>query len=305
MPHYRSNNMIFVKKGFYTGYSALLSAESGLSVIWKWNQIRIWRHLHKPGDTVTERISHNHIHDIPYSGIILAGPGQLVEYNLIHHVMQKLNDGAGIYLNYEDTYGTLIRNNIIHDVYSPVQKSWGIYLDNFAEHVTVMNNLVYRTLGGGPMIHGARWNKWLNNIFVDGKIAQIRFNTYDDYSLHNIFERNIFFWHDPKAAFIKNLEEWRSFKSIEVSDYNLIYCSGGGPMKIINMKQIRGKYSKTLFDIKEFKDWQRKGYEFHSVVADPLFVDPEHDDYRLQKNSPAFRLGFRPIDFSYVGIQKK
>jgi hypothetical protein len=55
-------------------------------------------------------------------------------------------------------------------------------------------------------------------------------------------------------------------------------------------------------DEKQYLESQRQmGFEVHSLVADPLFVDPEHNDYRLKPESPAFKLGFQPIDFSRVG----
>ena len=40
-----------------------------------------------------------------------------------------------------------------------------------------------------------------------------------------------------------------------------------------------------------------------AIVADPLFADSAHDDYSLKPESPAFKLGFKPIDLSRVGIR--
>ena len=51
------------------------------------------------------------------------------------------------------------------------------------------------------------------------------------------------------------------------------------------------------------EEWQEHGLDTHSIVGDPLFVDPENDDYSLQPDSPAFKLGFRPIDMSKVGLR--
>ena len=46
-------------------------------------------------------------------------------------------------------------------------------------------------------------------------------------------------------------------------------------------------------------------YDAGSIVADPMFVDFENHNYTLKPESPAFKLGFKPIDMSDVGIIKK
>ena len=40
------------------------------------------------------------------------------------------------------------------------------------------------------------------------------------------------------------------------------------------------------------------GFDRHSELGDPLFVDPSTNDYRLRPSSPAGRLGFVPVDLS-------
>ena len=52
-------------------------------------------------------------------------------------------------------------------------------------------------------------------------------------------------------------------------------------------------------------DWQKMGLERHSVIADPLFVNPANDDYRLRPESPAFKLGFQPIDVAKIGPRQR
>jgi len=50
-------------------------------------------------------------------------------------------------------------------------------------------------------------------------------------------------------------------------------------------------------------EWQKMGYDIHSEIADPLFVDPKKDDYRLKPDSPALKLGFMPIDTTKIGMR--
>ena len=52
---------------------------------------------------------------------------------------------------------------------------------------------------------------------------------------------------------------------------------------------------------KTFQEWQQAGQDADSLITDPLFVDPEHDDFRLRPESPALKLGFKEWDFSTVG----
>jgi len=54
----------------------------------------------------------------------------------------------------------------------------------------------------------------------------------------------------------------------------------------------------------EWTSWQAEGWDKHSLIADPKFVDWKHDDFRLQPDSPAFKLGFEAIPVEKIGIRK-
>lgn len=54
--------------------------------------------------------------------------------------------------------------------------------------------------------------------------------------------------------------------------------------------------------VAEWEVLKKRGFERHSIVADPLFVDAEHDDYRLKPGSPAEKIGFEPIPFDKIGL---
>jgi hypothetical protein len=49
------------------------------------------------------------------------------------------------------------------------------------------------------------------------------------------------------------------------------------------------------------EQWQAKGQDKNSLIADPLFANPAQGDFTLRANSPAFKLGFQSIDISTAG----
>jgi parallel beta-helix repeat protein len=50
-----------------------------------------------------------------------------------------------------------------------------------------------------------------------------------------------------------------------------------------------------------WSSWKALGFDTRSVVADPLFVDRDRDDFRLHADSPALQLGFEPIPIETIG----
>lgn len=53
----------------------------------------------------------------------------------------------------------------------------------------------------------------------------------------------------------------------------------------------------------EWTSWQAEGWDQHGIVADPMFIDPAHDDFRLRPESPALtKLGFTPLPIEKMGL---
>lgn len=208
--------------------------------------------------------------------------------------MEKINDGGGLFVRDSNI---IIKNNLIHDVFSFSDRcpGWGIYLGCETRDTIVENNLVYRATEGVHVWYSDRNIIMENNIFIDGEISQINYQNPRDRKHENIkLLRNIIYIAKADWALYR-LSGERS-APLE-SDYNVYFCPEGD---IAKSPVITG-----LPDVSTYEEWQASGFDKHSVVADPLFVDPENDDYSLKPDSPALKLGFKPIDLSTVGLRGK
>ncbi len=241
-------------------------------------------------------VSQNVVHDMTRYGITMkvAGHDNVVEFNRVLNTSLETNDTGAIEVTQhdrKDLSGSKIQYNIVGDSigYSsirdkPVFGAWGIYLDSFAGGYDVNHNIVYRCHNGGLMLQGGKGNKVTNNIFVDGQVWQGIIANFSDNSRDETLERNIIAYRNPQAvAWVHG----RLAPEVIAIDRNL-YWAGGGEVRF----EWAGKVT--------FADWQKLGWDQNSVVADPLFVDAAHDDYRLRPDSPAFKLGFEAIDVSRI-----
>jgi len=259
-------------------------------------------------------VSHNLIHDCPRSGITFSGADNLMEYNRIHHVNFEACDSCiigmycgGSYAKAKERMGNTVRFNFVSDSIGYCMRSpghwvspchtYGIRMDDLTSGVTVYGNIMARTVSGAVQIHSGKQNVIENNILVDGLGSQICFSNslaafkkIESDMSDNRFVRNIVYYSDPKARLFA-IGGWTE-KMIAQSDYNVFY----NPAKAFLISRLPG----TRPD-ESFAKWRELGYEAHSIVADPLFVDPSKDDYRLRPDSPALKLGFKPIPVEKIG----
>lgn len=49
---------------------------------------------------------------------------------------------------------------------------------------------------------------------------------------------------------------------------------------------------------------QSQAVDANSKAADPLFIDPGKGDFRFKPESPALKMGIKPIDLSSIGLRK-
>ena len=233
-------------------------------------------------------ISHNHIHDTYYTGISNGWSWgyadtntreNIIEYNHVHDIGRGMLSDMGGNYNLGVQPGTVIRNNLFHDITSYGYGGWGIYTDEGSSYILIENNVVYNTKSGGFHQHYGRENIIHNNIFAYATNGQIIRSRMEEH-LSFTFERNIVYWSESPLLG----SNWSDDKY--KLDYNLYWNTRG---------------DQVMFREWTFDEWQQRGQDVHSLIADPLFADPGNGDFTLKPESPALKLGFEPIDLSTVG----
>ena len=230
--------------------------------------------------------------------------GYLIRYNLIvdthgWKVDEEGNLGPGVWMK------SVTEGN-----------THGIYLDNYTSNCFVYGNIIVRSGNVGIYIQCGKNNIVENNIIVDtlclshlGGWWQPQMGE-PSFMTGNRFCRNIFYRTSgiPPTIFRHIAYKTEPLSdAMEQSDYNLFFCEVGGEFTITESSSFLFPDLPTVWpdNIKviPLDEWQKLGFDTHSLIADPLFVDAEHDDYQLKPESPAFKLGFQPIDLTRIGLR--
>ena len=248
----------------------------------------------------------------------ITGRGTVIRYNFMHDILGYGKDRTGKWV-------------------SPYY-SWGVYLDDDAMDVDVTGNIIMRCQRAGVHLHNGRNNNIENNIIIDCTLQQMECNGWkENYYLNylfpqrvqayesvvdlpawqkmrnikmhpkdavlpdkttmsgNEFVRNIIMYREPAARYVR----FNNFShEHNMVDYNVIWAYGNPMLTAVRVD-----------DLDEWDSWQSKGMDVHSVVSDPLFVDENGrfekvTDFRLQPDSPALKLGFKPIPVDKIGPYK-
>jgi parallel beta-helix repeat protein len=234
------------------------------------------------------QIVHNHIHDLYYTAISVGWtwgyePNQcshnIIAFNHLHSIgKDMLSDMGGIYtLGVQP--GTVIQNNLIHDISSFTYGGWGIYPDEGSSYLLIENNIVYNCKSSGFHQHYGRENIVRNNVFAFNREFQLMRTRAEDHSSFTM-ERNIVYF-DQGGLLGSN---WTG-SGFTMRDN--VYFDRRGP--------------DISFSGKSFSEWKASAQDLGSMIADPLFVNPDNYDFRLRPQSPALKKGFQQIDVSKVG----
>lgn len=132
----------------------------------------------KAGITISgcgNRVSNNHIYNVPTHGITGGGMENIIEKNIVERTNLEMGDTGGIYfLNYGMGYGSKIRYNIVKDSVGLNAQSGfcgegalGIYLDDLTSGVEVLGNIVYNSKESAIFGHGGRHLTFKNNVIIN------------------------------------------------------------------------------------------------------------------------------------------
>jgi len=236
-------------------------------------------------------ITHNEIADFRYSGVSAGwvwgyapSPSKRnkIEFNHIHHLgWGELCDMGGIY-TLGASEGTTVNNNVIHHIYSYRYGGWGLYTDEGSYKVQMENNLVYACKDAGFHQNMGKENLIRNNIFAINLRSQLQ---------------------------LTSPEEHLSFTFVN----NIIYCDEGHLYQGGNwLKALVAVDNNCYWDTRtktpefygnlSFADWQKTGRDKNSIIADPLFVNPQQFDFHFKNTSVAKKIGFKPFDYSKAGV---
>ena len=245
---------------------------------------------------------------MPRQGVFGFGNqgGNIVAYNYLHDLVTDSADAGAINFAVMNnvTAPLLIENNVVRGVTGLLQSGEGrrdyfggvgIYLDWGTSHATVRNNVVEDTRAASLAINGGSWNRVENNIFSND--AKTLVWMADDYAIGegHEFSRNVLvnsaknsipLWTLPRHMPEHIREPAIRFAS---SDHNLFW-NAGRPV--------------DLPPIGSIEKWQAAGMDRNSVVENPL-LDGSGAMTRLRPDSPAWALGFRPINAANAGVQAK
>jgi hypothetical protein len=263
--------------------------------------------------------AHNTIYNMPRAGICIGDGtwgGHVIEYNHIHDTVRETGDHGPFNAWGRDRYWSLTQSHSPYskgrsleagdvrvDAMEPVVvrnnffeegSGWGLDMDDGASNYHIYNNI---SKGVSVKLREGAYRTVENNIWVDSAVAPCfhvgNEDNHDRY-VHNITVMagdDIYSVIAPPAR-----GPW-----LEEVDGNCFFSRSG--TFTARVSQIRGddgpEPGARRYDL---EGWRKLGFDRHSVYADPLFVDPSKNDFRVRSGSPALRVGFKNFEMGQWGI---
>ena len=251
--------------------------------------------------------AHNLIYNMPRAAICIGDGtwgGHVIEFNDIHDTVRETGDHGPFNAWGRDKYWSLtqshssytknhsleagqveidamepviIRNNFfeekpesIEGIQGPV---FGIDLDNGASNYDIYNNVTKNI--SMKLREGARRTVH-NNIWYNSVVAPC-FHVGNEYNHDRYFCNITVMRRDDVYSIIAPPARgpW-----LEEIDNNCFFARSGA--FTARVQAVRGEKRSGPTQKYDLAGWQKLGFDAHSVFADPLFVDPRRNDFRVR-----------------------
>lgn len=257
-----------------------------------------WHRMYNPAislNGVGNIARHNLIHDAPHQAFGFSGNEHIMEFNEIFRVCLESNDAGAIYSGRDWTWrGNIIRYNSFRDINGFQGRGCvGVYLDDMLCGTIVYGN-IFQRVTNAAFIGGGRDNIFENNIFVDCNPAvhiDARAMGWASYHVDTTMKERLLQvpykqppWSEKYPELVNILEDEPAAPKGNIVTRNI--CVGGRWLDIEEKAKPYVRIENNLVDV------------------DPKFVDIKKGDFRLKPDSPAWKIGFKPIPFEKIGLLK-
>lgn len=231
-------------------------------------------------------VKNNSIYDLPRAGINVSEGtwgGHIIEFNDVFNTVLESSDHGSfnswgrdrfwhpdwnvvdkyVKQNPQMPYWDAMHTTIIRNNRFRCDHGWDIDLDDGSSNYHIYNNLC---LNGGIKLREGYYRVVENNIMINN-------------SFH------------PHVWFSNSEDVFRS--NIVTSKYYPIRLAAWG--KEVDYNFFPDSASLALS--------QKNNTDSHSRFGDPMFEDATRGDYRIKKNSDAFKIGFKNFEMNQFGVQ--
>jgi len=277
-------------------------------------------------------ISHNTVYNMPRAAFCIGDStwgGHIVEFNETHDTVREPSDHGSLNAWGRDRAWALAQSHAPYTADRSID-AWDMLVDAM-EPVIVRNNFFNEKSGWGyDLDDGASNYKIYNNISVGGVSFKWREGAYREvynniwyksraapcFHVGNNDNHDRYYYNitvmDPGETLWPDGWPWwpQMFHSIIAPpaegpwfaqiDHNLFWSEHGEFQAVVDqLRSEDGKRNPRRYDLAA---WQALGWDKNSAFADPQFVDPENQDFRVRPGSPALKLGFTNFEMGGWGI---
>jgi hypothetical protein len=216
----------------------------------------------------------------------------LVERNEIFAAVEVLGDGNAIYLSGAGT-GNRIRGNFIHHILSD-GISTAMRPDDLQEQTTFEQNIIYKCVFGA--VETKHQNHYINNIFANIYPTNINGLIFGD-SGYLIYGRG-----PNTGSRVQNNIFYSDLAADETPRF--IHARGNSPLddSAIDRNLYWSEVNPASAE-SQLQALQNAGHDMNGISADPQFTDIGKANFSLKSESPALKVGFRPIDVASIGLE--